>query len=142
MATTSPPKAPESYLRLAALWPPHVIHDDEDYANAAEVARAVSARAEEGTALDEGESMYLEAVLAMLEAYDAKHPALPAEDLPLPDRLRGLMDVSGLSQSDLAEIAGISRGNVSDVMAGRRGLSKDAIRRLSQRFRIGAEFFL
>lgn len=87
--------------------------------------------------------MYLEAVLTMLEAYDLEHNTIPAAgDLPLPDRLRGLMDVSEVNQSQLAEVAGISRGNISDVMAGRRGLSKESAKRLSRRFRVGAEYFL
>ncbi len=142
-STAATPKALKAYLRLAETWPPHVPQDEDDYQAGAEAAHALSARAEAGRELGEGETMYLEAVLAMLEAYDAEHDAMPvAADLPLPERLRGLMEVSEVNQSQLAEIAGISRGNISDVIAGRRGLSKESVKRLSRHFRVNTEFFL
>ncbi len=141
MAVATLPKSTNTYLRLAAIWPPHVPRDDGDYEAGAEAGRSISARAEDGAALDEGEAMYLEAVLAMLASYDAERSAMPVADLALPDRLRGLLEATGTNQSNLAEIAGVSRGNMSDVMAGRRGLSKDSIKRLSRRFGIAVDFF-
>jgi HTH-type transcriptional regulator/antitoxin HigA len=142
-STAATPKTLKAYLRLAEIWPPHVPRDDDDYEAGAEAARALSARAEAGEKLSEGETMYLEAALVMLEAYDAEHNAMPAAaDLPLPERLRGLMEVSEVNQSELAEVAGISRGNMSDILAGRRGLSKESAKRLARQFRVGVEFFL
>ena len=62
--------APEDYLRLASVWPPHLPADDDDYAAGEAVARDVSFRAEQGHTLSPGEAMYLETVLTLLEKHD------------------------------------------------------------------------
>ncbi len=61
-------------------------------------------------------------------------------DLPAAQVLRWLMDRHGLRQSDLPEVG--SQGVVSEVLSGKRELNAGQIKRLSQRFGVGASAFL
>jgi len=54
--------------------------------------------------------------------------------------LRYLMDEQGLKQSDLAGIA--SQGTISDILAGRRGISKALAKKMAERFQVSAAVFL
>ena len=63
----------QSYLALAAEWPPHLPRDDADYDLGVEAAYRLDCRREAGETLDAGEEMYVEAVVAVLAAYDEKH---------------------------------------------------------------------
>lgn len=131
-----------SYLRLVAIWPPHLIRDDADYDAAVDIIYPLSAKAELGNPLDAGEMMYVDVVAELLGAYDKEHNSFPLTDLPLSDRLNCIMEQHDLNQSEIAEIAGISRGNMSDVMAGRRELSKESIKRLAKHFNESTDFFM
>jgi HTH-type transcriptional regulator/antitoxin HigA len=51
------------------------------------------------------------------------------------------MEQQGLRQADLAELVG-SRGQVPDILSGRRGISKAVARRLAERFDVGIDLFL
>ena len=133
-------EASKSYLRLAAEWPPHVPRDDDDYEAGVKVIYALSGRSELGETLDAGEEMYLEAVAEMLAIFDAKHENL-AGDLTLPQRLEGLMENAMMTPPQLAQIGGLGEDEIADVVAGRRELSREAIRRLAAHFKLSVDFF-
>ena len=52
-----------------------------------------------------------------------------------------LMEQRGLRQTDLAPVLG-SRAQVSDLVSGKRGISKDQAKRLAKFFRVSAELFI
>lgn len=131
-----------AYLSLVLEWIPHPIRDDADYDAAVKVIYRLSGLAEGGQPLNEGEQMYLDTVSALIAAYDERVHPMPDDAQPLPERLRGLLDVTYANQSELAMIAGVSRGNVSDVLSGRRGFSKTSIKRLASHFRVDAAYFI
>ena len=54
--------------------------------------------------------------------------------------LRYLMDEHGLSQSDFSGIA--SQGTISDILSGRRGISKALAKKMAARFQVSAVVFL
>jgi HTH-type transcriptional regulator/antitoxin HigA len=54
--------------------------------------------------------------------------------------IRHLMDVNGLRQKDLVDVFG-TESIVSDVLSGRRDLTKDHIKRLSERFSVSPAVF-
>lgn len=73
-----------------------------------------------------------------VQAYEAGQASIPeAEPRAV---LRFLMDQHGLKQSDLADCAPQSR--ISDILAGRRGISKETAKRLARRFHVNADCFL
>lgn len=64
---------------------------------------------------------------------------------PMPDAepcevLRYLMDEHGLKQSDLSDIA--SQGTISDILSGRREISKALAKKMAARFQVSAMVFL
>ena len=74
---------------------------------------------------------FLESVIPFIETYERVHTPVPAATPE--DMLRFLMEQHALSQYDLAEELG-GQPVVSDVLHGKRRLSRDHIERLSRRF--------
>jgi HTH-type transcriptional regulator/antitoxin HigA len=74
----------------------------------------------------------------LVEEYEAKHYPVP-EATPL-DIIRHLMEVHGLRQKDLVDVFG-TESIVSDVLNGKRHLTKEHIRRLSTRFHVSPAVF-
>ena len=56
-------------------------------------------------------------------------------------RLRSLMEERGLRQRDLLEVFG-SRGIASEVVSGKRAISKAQARKLAEPFHVPADLFL
>ena len=73
-----------------------------------------------------------------VQAYESKHIRIPEAEPG--EVLRFLMDQHGLRQSDLADCAPQSR--ISDILAGKRGISKDIAKRLATRFHVNVGCFL
>lgn len=76
---------------------------------------------------------YLDAVLPFVEQYEKK--AFPLGSSTPEDMLRFFIEEHGLTQSDLAKDLG-GQPVVSDILRGRRRLSREHIERLSKRFRV------
>ena len=74
----------------------------------------------------------------LIEAYDKEHynwpPPSPAE------MLRYLMEEQGLKQEDLADCAPQSR--ISEILSGKRAISKAVAKKLAHRFGVHADMFL
>jgi HTH-type transcriptional regulator/antitoxin HigA len=89
--------------------------------------------------LSEGEEQYLDALSVLVEAYESEH--IPFPKVSGVDVLRHLMAESGLRQSDLLDVFE-TRSVASEVINGKRPLTLNHVRRLSERFRLPAEVFL
>lgn len=83
----------------------------------------------------EGVMLYLG---SLIEAWDDVHYNWP--DLPGREMLASLMESAGLSQGDLAEI--VSQSHLSEILSGKRAISKTVAKRLAKRFHIHADLFL
>jgi HTH-type transcriptional regulator / antitoxin HigA len=90
----------------------------------------------------EDEKHLLDVVLDYLsnqvETYEADHVKIP--DAPPREVLRFLMEQQGLSQSDLADCAPQSR--ISEILNGRREISKELAKALAKRFGVGVGLFV
>jgi HTH-type transcriptional regulator/antitoxin HigA len=74
----------------------------------------------------------------LIEEYEAKHDPMPdAEPTAI---IRHLMEAHSLRQKDLLDVFG-TESIVSDVLRGRRELTKQHIRRLSTRFHVSPSVF-
>jgi HTH-type transcriptional regulator / antitoxin HigA len=74
----------------------------------------------------------------LVEEYEAKHYPVPeAEPTGI---IRHLMEAHNLRQKDLVDVFG-TESIVSDVLHGKRDLTKDHIRRLSTRFHVSPAVF-
>jgi HTH-type transcriptional regulator/antitoxin HigA len=140
MTLTHPTSAASDiYMELVRLFPLRPIRSDEDYDAGAEMLERLMTRADASPEADD----YATVLLKLLEDYDRDAGQLVDEGT-LSERMRALVNTtSDLTQTRLGEIAGgASRGNVSDVMAGRRGWSKSQMKRLSEHFKLDLRFFL
>jgi HTH-type transcriptional regulator/antitoxin HigA len=81
----------------------------------------------------------LQAQASLIAAYEeGKWPRLPPSTA---DLIRHLMDQHGLTRTDMVPILG-SRSRVSEILRGKKGLSKAMVQRLRARFRVPAELLL
>ena len=109
------------------------IHTEQDYQDALKsVAPLFDNEPEPGT--PEGD--YLEVMITLIEAYEAKHSPV---DLPNPvDAIRFRMEQSGLSAADLMPAIG-RQNRVYEVLNGKRPLTLPMIWKLHDMFGIPAE---
>ena len=81
----------------------------------------------------------IELLTLLVEKWDDDHNTF-AEANPI-ELLCHLMEVNRLKSIDMAAILGISKSLFSDILNYRRGLSKEVIRKLSERFKVSQELF-
>ena len=81
----------------------------------------------------------IETLSALVEAYDDEHHEVP--DVSGVEMLRYLMEEHNLVQADLAAELG-SQSVASEVLSGKRELNVRQIRKLAERFHVGAAAFL
>ena len=128
---------PKRYARLANRVVVKAIATEAEYDTlVAEVGRLM----EKGEAhLSAEESALLETLAILIEAYDARRdqlaPAAPNETLA------SLLEASGRAPRDLLPVFG-TRGRVSEVLSGKRAISKLQAKKLAALFRVGADLFI
>ncbi|MEJ7821614.1 MAG: transcriptional regulator [Chitinophagaceae bacterium] len=81
----------------------------------------------------------IELVTLLIEKYDAEHNTFDDAD-PI-ELLKSLMKDHKMKAVDLAELLHVSEGLVSDILHYKKGLSKDTIRILSEKFKLNQEAF-
>jgi HTH-type transcriptional regulator/antitoxin HigA len=91
--------------------------------------------------LSKGQLDYLAALVRFVEDYERERFTLGTKRLTPIELLRHLMEENDMNTSDLGYVLG-SRGLASEVLNGKRGLSKTLIRRLSERFHLDPSLFL
>lgn len=126
---------PVAYGNLLAAELPQPIQNDREF-------ERMVARLEEldfaKRKLTPEEKALREILAALIEVYDDRFK-LP-EQLPH-EMVRHLMEQRGLKQADLVPVLG-SRAQVSDLVNGKRGISKAQIKKLAEYFGVSAELFL
>ena len=80
----------------------------------------------------------VEALGELIQAYEKRQAPMPEAEPR--EVLRHLMAEHGLRQADLADIA--SQGAISDILCGRRGISKALAKKLAARFHVSAGLFV
>jgi HTH-type transcriptional regulator / antitoxin HigA len=129
--------SPIRYGKLLAKSLPKVIETDEEFDRYVETMEGLDRKAADG-----GVSPEEEALLALLERlvqdYDDK---IELAEAPPHEMVQFLMDRKGLRQADLVPVLG-SRAQVSDLLGGRRGISKAQAKKLAAFFGISVELFI
>jgi len=120
-----------SLLRQAR---PEVVRDEEQNAEYVHRLEKLTAKKRVTT----GERKLIELLTLLVEDFESRHYAVP-EAGPL-DIVRHLMEAHGLRQKDLADVFG-TESIVSDVLNGKRNLTKEHIRKLSGRFNVSPAVF-
>ena len=129
-------KVKDSYLDLIMRHPLVSIKTD---AQLAVSQQAVDDLLRKGP-LDKGEEEYLDVLSDLIAMYEDQHyPILPASDA---DILRHLIEARGVTQSEVAADAGIARSTVSEILSGKRSISKSHIGKLAAYFSVPPEVFV
>ncbi len=81
----------------------------------------------------------IELLTLLIEKYDAEHNTFDDAD-PI-ELLKSLMKDHKMKAVDLANLLDVSAGLVSDMLNYKKGLSKDSIRILSERFKLNQDAF-
>ena len=81
----------------------------------------------------------IELLTLLIEKYDEEHNTFDDAD-PI-ELLKSLMKDHKMKAVDLAKLLNVSEGLVSDMLNYKKGLSKDTIRILSERFKLNQDTF-
>ncbi len=124
-----------AYSALLVRFPPRVIRTEEQNESTIQALYELEERQDAWTA---EEAELADLLTLLIEDYEEKHYQLPKSS-PLA-MLQFLMEQHGLKQKDLIDLFGTA-SIVSEVLHGKRELSKEHIRRLSARFQLSPELF-
>jgi HTH-type transcriptional regulator/antitoxin HigA len=81
----------------------------------------------------------IELLTLLIEKWDDEHSTIGDAD-PV-ELLKYLMDENKIKSKTLAEILGVSKSTVSEILHYRKGFSKEIIRKLAERFKVRQEAF-
>ena len=85
------------------------------------------------------ESALLETMAILIQAHDDRHHPLP--DAAPNEMLAYLMETGGRAARDLLPVFG-TRGRVSEVLNGKRSISKEQAKKLAVLFQVSADLFI
>jgi len=85
------------------------------------------------------EERLLETLAILVEAYEEEHYPMP--EVAPNEILKFLMEERGLKQSDLLHVFG-SSGIASEVVNGKRSISKAQAKKLAEFFKVSVELFI
>lgn len=94
-----------------------------------------------GRNCDGGTGDYLDTLILLVNKYEDENHTPIGVDLSPQEALRAIMNVNGISQTQMGKIIG-SESAVSMFFKGERGLSKAHIKAIVARFRVDAGLFI
>jgi HTH-type transcriptional regulator/antitoxin HigA len=126
---------PVAYGKLLAAELPQPIQNEREFDRmAARLEKLDFAKRQ----LTREEEALREILAALIEVYDDRF-SLPEQ--PPHEMVKHLMEQRGLKQADLVPVLG-SRAQVSDLVNGKRGISKAQVKKLAEYFGVSPELFL
>jgi HTH-type transcriptional regulator/antitoxin HigA len=127
---------PKKYAGLLAKALPTVIKTEEENER---VLAEIEKLMDKGEGMSPEELALLELISQLVEAFEEE--AYLVKDAPPHEVLRHLMEANDLRQADLVPVLG-SRGHVSDIVNGKRGISKGHAKALGEFFHVSPELFI
>lgn len=128
---------PVAYRNLLAEVAPQVIETEEECDRALQITERLmftKDRTPEEKAL-------LKLLVLLIEVYESEHYPYPFENPPPHEVLQHLMEKSGMRQADLVGLIGTS-GVVSEVVNGKRSISKAQAKALADYFKVSPSLFI
>jgi HTH-type transcriptional regulator / antitoxin HigA len=136
--TRKPATLPQSLAELVQLMPPLAIRDEVGHENTLEMIDKLMRI--DRLSRDQGD--YMETLVELVEAYEAKHHAIDTSDLTGRQMLRFVLDQTGLSASDLARMLDIHPTMGSKLLKGERRLTWDHAKILAGHFKLEPAVFM
>jgi HTH-type transcriptional regulator/antitoxin HigA len=127
----------KKYGRLLARTHPSVIETEEENER---ILSEVKKLIDKGESRTPEEGRLLDLLLKLVEDFEEKH--YPIQDALPHEILQELMRQHDLRQRDLVPLLGSSRGTASEVINGKRRISRTQVKALAERFNVSAELFL
>ena len=127
---------PTVYIDLLAQTMPSSIESDAEYQRLLAITEALHFNQER---TPEERKIY-KLLVALIELYESQQYAIPASSPH--EILQHIMESSGLRQTDLAEILGVSSGLVSQIVNGKQSISKAQAKALGLRFKVSSSLFI
>ncbi|MGN6627783.1 MAG: helix-turn-helix domain-containing protein [Tepidisphaeraceae bacterium] len=138
MATKTKTIVRDSYLDLIREHPLRTIRSAAEHKAAVAIVRRLMMRPEDS--LDAGESDYLDVLTTLIHQYERQ--TMPVNKGTVADRLRFVLNESGMSQVQFGQIIGLGPAAASLILSGKRSLTTDAVKRLAEHFKLDAGYFL
>jgi len=128
---------PRKYARLANRVGVKAIENETEYDRMVAAVERLMDKSEDR--LSPEESALLETMAILVQAYDDRHHPLP----PIaPNKMLAyLMETSGRTARDLLPALG-TRGRVSEVLSGKRSISKEQAKKLAEMFKVTVDLFI
>jgi len=126
------------YARLLAKAVPRVIRTEEENERALVLVESLMEKGERSMTPEEG--ALLDLLTNLIRDYEAT--AYPPRRRSKPHRMVAfLLEQRGLTAKDLWPVIG-SKSRVSEILAGKRSISKDQAKKLAEFFHVGVEVFI
>jgi len=127
------------YLELIDDFPLRPLRSKAAYKRAMVAADRLAVRDEKSLTADERD--YLETLALLIESYENLHEGIDLSRLRPADVLRHLMDERDMTVTDLGKVIG-SKGVASEILSGKRDLSKSHMMTLARHFAVEPAVFL
>jgi len=127
----------KKYIRLANRIVVKAIETEEELDRMVTAVEGLMDKGENNLSAEE--SALLETLAILIQAYDDRNRALPPE--PPSKMLAYLMETSGRTAKDILPVFG-TRGRVSEILNGKRSISKEQAKKLATLFKVSADLFI
>ena len=137
MSTTMEDLDLKRYGRLLARAVPKVIKTEEENERALAIVESLMAKGEGN--LTPEEDALLDLLTGLIHDFEQKAYPIPKSE---PHEIVAfLMEQRGLTPKDLWPVVG-SKSRVSEILAGKRAMTKEQAKKLAEFFHVGAELFI
>ena len=92
--------------------------------------------------LDAAEDDYLDVLSDLVERYEDVHHPIPTDDLSDGEMMEHLIEAKEVGQAEAARGTGIAESTVSEVLSGKRQLTRKQIEKLASYFHVSPAVFL
>ncbi len=129
---------PGRFADIVHLMPPQAIQDDAHYESTVETVDQLMAAGK----LTKGQSLYLETLVQLVQAYESQHHAINTSGISGLDSLKHLLEENDMNASDLARLLDVHPSMGSKILRGERSLTVDHLRKLCERFKVNPKLFM
>jgi HTH-type transcriptional regulator / antitoxin HigA len=127
--------SPDPYLKLIVRFPLRPLKNEDELSRAIAVIDSLIIRGD----LDEGEQDYLEILTDIVEKYERdEHPMRRPSDAEM---LRFLIEDRKITQSELAEATKIANSTISEILSGKRELTRSHVGVIAKYFGVRPTVF-
>lgn len=128
--------SPSKYRRLLDSTMPVAIQSEDEYERMLASAKQLMGKGEN---LREEEGRLLKLLAVLIEDYEQRNYPLPK--VPRNEMVRFLLEERKLKARDLWPVIG-SKSRVSEILSGKRTISKNHAKKLAGFFQVGVELFI